>query len=84
MLGAETWLPEGGWGMFAVGGGIVIDLPGALGCPYGPCVSEEDFRCAEAFCFGRAGVPPYFSRSCCVLSYFVAALSFAMIVSRRF
>ena len=34
--------------------------------------------------FGFEGVPPYFSSNCCVVLYFVAALSLSIVVSRCF
>ena len=60
-------------GMFAVGGGTILVLP-----PSG-VVTLLCFAVPFALPFGL-GVPPYFFNSSCVELYFVAALSFSIVV----
>ena len=72
--------------MFAVGGGIILTL---FGWPFGVpglfwifaglrfwAVAEGDELAGD--------VPPYFSRSCWVELYFVAAFSLSIVMSRSF
>ena len=68
--GTALWEEEGWRGMLAVGGGSMRCLP-AWGPVDGSLFSEEEGLRGFVegdFCFGRAGGPPYLSRSCWVVS----------------
>jgi hypothetical protein len=73
--------------MFAVGGGgRPVRATGPCCC----CCCGVGLRRKSDFCFSSLNLPasgvspPYFSRSCCVELYFVAALSFSIVSSRSF
>lgn len=69
--------------MFAVGGGPIPVLPTfdvpEFSC-FGVILRSES---PTGFAIG-VGVPPYFFSNSCVLLYFVAVLSFSMVVSLCF
>lgn len=67
-------------GMFAVAGGAKVVLPSfeALDLVW----VGLDFLFDWVLDFDFDGVPPYFSSNCCVVLYFVVALSFSIVVSR--
>lgn len=67
--------------MFAVGGGpmpVLCGCTAALSPFLDVCLVVE----AEALGLGEDGAAPYFSKSCCVELYLVAALSFSIVFVR--
>ena len=69
-------------GIFAVGGGMNPVLPPleAFGSP----LLELGLRGVAPPAFDLEGVPPYFSRSSCVVLYLVAVLSLSIVFSLCF